>query len=81
MQDFGLGQVASREAAHPFPFPAAAATLAATPKRLQPEAEDVLVKAVDAMRVARHSVIVQPALDHASQPPSRFTHRAMPPFA
>jgi hypothetical protein len=77
MQDFGAGKVARYEAGHPFPRPTAAAALAASPKRIQPETNDALDETVDLPRVERHGMIVQPALNNLAQPASGFAERAV----
>ena len=77
MEDLGSGKMASHEAGHPFPCPAASATLAAATNRSQPQASDALEETAHLPRVERHGMKVQPALYNTSQPASRFTKRAM----
>ena len=74
MDDAWTGKMASRKTLHPSPRPAAATALRAAANYTQPETSYLVHEAVDAVRVARDGVIIQPTLHNASQPSSRFAY-------
>ncbi len=69
MGEARAGEVAISQASHAFPRPAA--TAAAT-EHLKPEASHFANKTVQAPRVTRHGMIVQPALHHSLEPAACF---------
>ena len=62
----GQGQPSGEEAFHTLPFESV--TLAAAPKRVQPQPPDVAVERADRPAVAGHGVVLQMASYHARQP-------------
>jgi hypothetical protein len=55
--------------------------LTAATKYATPETSDLVNETPDPATVARHGVVVQPALHDASQPSARFAQRSVHPFS
>jgi hypothetical protein len=62
---------------HPSPSPVAATTLTAPTDHRQPEPCDFIDETAQALAVVRDGVIIQPALNNASQPAARFANRSV----
>ena len=62
------------------PSPGQGTTLAASPKRAEPVPQDLTAKGIQTIHVARHRVVVEPALDNRAQPPPEFHDWRMPPM-
>ena len=62
------------------PSPGQGPTLAASPKRAEPMSQDLTAEGVQTIHVARHRVVVEPALDNRAQPPPEFPDWCMPPM-
>jgi len=77
MDDAGTGEMDARKALHSFPRPTTVTSLTAAPKRPTPETSDCGRETVDAVAVARHGMIIEPALQNAPQPATRFAHWPM----
>src|SRR5262249_42486385 len=60
------------------PSPGQGTTLAASPKRTKPVSENLTAKGIQTVHVARHRVVVEPALDHRAQPPPEFHDGCVP---
>src|SRR6266581_2776666 len=71
-----LGQPVIGDPLHP--LPGRAVLLAASAKRLPPEADDDVAEAAECMAVGRHGVVVEPAGDDLPQPAPLFGYRLMP---
>ena len=67
--------MATHQTMHPLPRPAFATTLTATTNDMQPSTSYLVYKTTNPATVARHSMIVQPALHNASKPAGRFAKR------
>ena len=72
MNDAGMGKMPSDKTLHPFPIPAATTSLTATAEHGKPMTSDLVDESTDAIAVARHGVIIQPALHNTSQPAAGF---------
>ena len=81
MKDAGTRKVDARQALHPVPRPARTTTLAAAANHLKPQTSDLVDKTTEALTVAGHGVIIQPALNNASEPAARFTQWHVHPLA
>jgi hypothetical protein len=66
MQNLGAGNPAVDQDAAP--NPAQGPMLTATPERAEPMPDDLAKKGVQTVHVARHRVVVEPALHHRAQP-------------
>jgi len=75
MDDARTRKMTHRKAMHTFPRPLLATTVTTTPKCSKPEPSCLADETVDAVDVARDSVIIHPALHNAPQPTARFAHR------
>ena len=71
------GEMTSRKTLHPSPRPATTTKLTAAADYPQPETSYLVHEAADAVTVARDGMIIQPTLDNASQPASRFAKWAV----
>ena len=67
--------MASAKTSHPSPRPATATSLNTAAEYFQPETSHLVHEAADAVTVAGDGMIIQPALDNASQPTGRFAKR------
>ena len=77
MNDAGTREMMPRETLHSLPSPTTATTLTATTYQRQPVTSYLVDETADAVTVARHGVIVQPALHNTPQPTTRFAHWSM----
>lgn len=64
----------SRHTAHPLPRPTRATALAAATQGRQPQTSHLVHETADPVTVARHSMIIQPALHNTSKPAGRFAN-------
>ena len=81
MKNAGTWKVDASQTLHPFPCPARPTTLAAAADHLEPQTSYLVHKTTDAVTVARHGVIIQPALNNASKPAARFTKWRVHPLS
>ncbi len=77
MDDARTGEMTPHKAVHPSPRPATATSLTAAAKHLEPKTSYLVHETTDPVAVARHGMIVQPALDNSSQPAARFAKRTV----
>ena len=81
MKYAGTRKVEARQALHPFPSPTRPTALAAAANHLKPQTSDLVDKTTEAVTVAGHGVIIQPALNNASEPAARFTQWHVHPLS
>ncbi len=72
MDDAGTRKMKPCETLHSLPGPTTATVLTAAAKCGQPMASDLVYETAEAVTVARHGVIIQPALYNTPQPATRF---------
>ena len=77
MNDAGTRKMKPRKTLHSLPGPTTLTTLTAAAKYRQPVTSDLVHETAEAVTVARHGVIIQPAPYNAPQPTARFAHRSV----
>lgn len=78
MDDARTREVAPCETAHTLPDPAATPPLTAAAKLSEPETGYFVHETAEALTVAGHGVVIQPALHDPPQPAARFAQRSVP---
>src|SRR2546427_12837345 len=76
MQNLGAGKPATDQSKKP--SPGHRTTLAPAPKRAEPQPKNLTAEGVQPIHVARHSVVVKPALDNRAQPLPELHDRRVP---
>lgn len=77
MDDAGPGEIAAGQTLHAIPRPTRATALTAPSNGIEPMTSHLIDEATDRVTIARHGMIIQPALYNTSKPLGRFHYWPM----